>query len=88
MDPPFVAPCLLLFSVFPQEPQRANPFAMQDTQRPLSKNYHLKNAHNRGFELGLSTTDDSRPLNEKFTRKQHFVQGRVSVMKEVKQYKF
>ncbi|XP_068745397.1 uncharacterized protein [Montipora capricornis] len=64
-------------AVFPKEPQRANPFAMQDTQRPLSKNYHLRNAHNRGFELGLSTTDDSRPLNEKFTRKQHFVQGGI-----------
>ena len=69
-----------LFSVFPQEPQRANPFSMQDTQRPINKNYRLQNAHNNGFEFTLSTTNDSRRLNEKFTKKQHFVQGRVSLL--------
>ena len=52
---------------------------MQDTHRPLSKNYHLQNSHNRGFELAVSTTSDSRPLNDRFTKKQHFVQGRVSL---------
>jgi len=64
-------------AVFPQEPQRANPSSMQDTHRPLSKNYHLQNSHNRGFELAVSTTSDSRPLNDRFTKKQHFVQGRI-----------
>lgn len=50
---------------------------MQDTQRPINKNYRLQNTHNNGFEFTLSTTNDSRRLNEKFTKKQHFVQGRI-----------
>ena len=54
---------------------------MQDTQRPINKNYRLQNAHNNGFEFTLSTTNDSRRLNEKFTKKQHFVQGRVSLLR-------
>ncbi|XP_073236100.1 uncharacterized protein [Porites lutea] len=64
-------------TVFPKEPQRAFPFSMQDTQRPLSKNYHLQNTHSKGFELAVSSSNDSRPLNDRFTKKQHFVQGRI-----------
>lgn len=68
---------LFWLSVFPQEPQRANPSSMQDTYRPLSKHHHLQNAHSKGFELTTSTTSDSRPLHDRYTKKQHFIQGRV-----------
>ena len=71
--------CLIKFllSVFPLEPHKVNPSSMQETHRPLSKHYHLQNAHNQGFELGLTSTNDPRALNDRFTKKQHFVRGKV-----------
>lgn len=64
-------------AVFPLEPHKVNPSSMQDTHRPLSKHYHLQNAHSQGFELGLTSTNDPRALNDRFTRKQHFVRGKI-----------
>nr|XP_058964974.1 uncharacterized protein LOC131791646 isoform X1 [Pocillopora verrucosa] len=64
-------------SVFPLEPQKANPIAMQDTYRPSSKNYHLKNAHNQGYELGLTSSFETRTSNDKYTKRQHFIRGKV-----------
>ncbi|XP_078377986.1 uncharacterized protein LOC144661155 isoform X1 [Oculina patagonica] len=61
--------------VFPVEPQKVNPSSMQETYRPSSKHYHLKNAHNSGFELGLTSTND--PLKDRFTKKQHFIRGKI-----------
>ena len=68
-----------MFLVFPKEPQRTDSASMQDTYRPFSKHYHLQNVHNKGFELTVSSTNDARPLNERFTKKQHFIQGRVCI---------
>lgn len=64
-------------AVFPLEPHKVNPSSMQETHRPLSKHYHLQNTHNQGFELGLTSTNDPRALNDRFTKKQHFVRGKI-----------
>lgn len=49
---------------------------MQETYRPLSKHYHLQNAHNKDFELS-GLTHGSRSMNDRYTKKQHFIQGKV-----------